>query len=44
MINRGRPPKSLEGKNNNLGLRSRLNNLFLKFIETPEFNPEAARF
>lgn len=38
MINRGRPPKSLEG------LRSRLNNLFLQFIETPEFNPEAARF
>ncbi|TMW68904.1 hypothetical protein Poli38472_001060 [Pythium oligandrum] len=35
MLNRGRKEKSLEG------LRKRLNNLFLQFIETPEFNPEA---
>lgn len=27
-----------------LGLRMRLCNLFLQFIETPEFNPEAAKF
>lgn len=38
MLNRGRPEKSLEG------LRKRLCNLFLQFIETVEFNPEAARF
>ncbi|EAS01129.2 IQ and ubiquitin-like domain protein (macronuclear) [Tetrahymena thermophila SB210] len=38
MLNRGRPEASLEG------LRQRLCNLFLQFIETPEFNPEAARF
>ena len=38
MLNRGRPENSLEG------LRQRLCNLFLQFIETPEFNPEAARF
>ncbi len=38
MINRGRPEKSLQG------LRQRLSNLFLTFIETPEYNPEAARF
>ncbi|EGR32798.1 iq motif ubiquitin domain protein [Ichthyophthirius multifiliis] len=38
MLNRGRPENSLEG------LRIRLCNLFLQFIETPEFNPEAARF
>jgi len=38
MLNRGRPESSLEG------LRKRLCNLFLQFIETPEFNPEAARF
>ncbi|CAD8114686.1 unnamed protein product [Paramecium primaurelia] len=38
MLNRGRPEPSLEG------LRQRLQNLFLQFIETPEFNPEAARF
>merc|ERR1719420_1494857 len=38
MLNRGRSEKSLEG------LRMRLSNLFLQFIETPEFNPEAARF
>ena len=38
MLNRGRNEASLEG------LRRRLSNLFLQFIETPEFNPEAARF
>jgi hypothetical protein len=27
-----------------VGLRRRLSNMFLQFIETPEFNPEAARF
>eukprot|EP01060_Flectonema_neradi_P023734 TRINITY_DN3204_c0_g1_i2.p1 TRINITY_DN3204_c0_g1~~TRINITY_DN3204_c0_g1_i2.p1 ORF type:complete len:696 (+),score=142.97 TRINITY_DN3204_c0_g1_i2:36-2123(+) len=35
ILNRGRPSKTLEGQ------RQRLNNLFLQFIETPEFNPEA---
>lgn len=38
MLNRGRSEASLQG------LRSRLANLFLQFIETPEFNPEAGRF
>ena len=38
MLNRGRSETSLQG------LRKRLANLFLQFIETPEFNPEAARF
>ena len=38
MLNRGRSEASLGG------LRKRLANLFLQFIETPEFNPEAARF
>ena len=38
MLNRGRSETSLEG------LRKRLSNLYLQFIETPEFNPEAARF
>merc|ERR1711966_240600 len=38
LLNRGRSEKSLEG------LRKRVLNLFLQFIETPEFNPEAARF
>jgi len=38
MLNRGRSESSLHG------LRKRLANLFLQFIETPEFNPEAARF
>ena len=37
MINRGRPEASLEG------LRKRVQSLFLHFMETPEFNPEAAR-
>ncbi len=26
------------------GLRKRISSLFLNFIETPEFNPEAVRF
>jgi hypothetical protein len=38
MLNRGRSETSLEG------LRKRLANLFLQFVETPNFNPEAARF
>merc|ERR1712046_257067 len=38
MLNRGRPEKSF------VGLRRRMTNLFLQFIETPEFNPEAMRF
>jgi len=38
MLNRGRAESTLAG------LRKRLANLFLQFIETPEFNPEAARF
>jgi hypothetical protein len=38
MLNRGRTEVSLEG------LRKRLSNLFLQFIEIPEFNPEAVRF
>merc|ERR1711903_263808 len=38
LLNRGRGEKSLDG------LRRRLANLFLQFIETPEFNPEAMRF
>ena len=37
LLNRGRSVDSLEG------LRKRLGNLFLQFIETPEFNPEAVR-
>lgn len=34
------------GRNESMltGARNRLNNLFLQFIETPEFNPEAAKF
>jgi hypothetical protein len=38
MLNRGRSETSL------VGLRKRLSNLFLQFVETPNFNPEAARF
>jgi len=38
MLNRGRPERSFTG------LRKRTANLFLQFIETPEFNPEAMRF
>lgn len=36
LLNRGRSAKTLEG------LRGRIRALFLAFIETPEFNPEAA--
>ncbi|KAJ3417499.1 hypothetical protein HDV05_003363 [Chytridiales sp. JEL 0842] len=35
LVSRGRDPSSLEG------LRKRIANLFLQFIQTPEFNPEA---
>eukprot|EP00982_Pelagococcus_subviridis_P008336 30834-Pelagococcus_subviridis.AAC.5 len=38
LIDRGRDVKTMGG------LRRRLSNLFLQFIETPEFNPEAARY
>lgn len=38
MLNRGRPEKAF------VGCRKRLANLFLQFLETPEFNPEAMRF
>ena len=38
LLNRGRNPKSLNG------LRWRISNLFLAFIETPEFNPEAQKY
>lgn len=38
LLDRGRSEATLSG------LRTRLNNLFLQFIETPEFNPEASRF
>lgn len=38
MLNRGRTEKSLAG------LRKRLQNLFLHFLMTPEFNPESSRF
>lgn len=38
MLDRGRAPSSMKG------LRKRLQGLFLQFVETPEFNPEAARF
>ena len=38
MLNRGRSESSFSG------LRKRLSNLFLQFVETPEFNPEALKF
>merc|ERR1719311_1164454 len=38
LLNRGRNEKSFTG------LRRRVANLFLQFIETPDFNPEAMRF
>lgn len=38
MLNRGRPEKAFAG------LRKRLANLVLQFIDTPEFNPEAVKF
>lgn len=38
LLSRGRSAESLRG------LRHRLSNLFFNFIQTPEFNPEAAQF
>mmetsp|Transcript_22967 Transcript_22967/g.38300 ORF Transcript_22967/g.38300 Transcript_22967/m.38300 type:complete len:425 (-) Transcript_22967:2216-3490(-) len=38
LLNRGRAPKSMES------LRTRLSNLFLRFLENPQFNPRAADF
>lgn len=38
LLNRGRGAEAL------VGLRKRLSNLFLTFIETPDFNPESVRF
>ncbi len=38
MMNRGRSKKSMEG------LRRRIANQFLMFIESPQFNPDAKRF
>jgi len=38
MLNRRRPAVSFKG------LRKRLANLFLQFVETPEFNPEALKY
>jgi len=38
LLRRGRQEQSLTG------LRKRLSNLFLQFIDTPEFNPEAANY
>ena len=38
LLNRGRSAKALSG------LRKRIATLFLQFIQTPEFNPEAIRF
>jgi len=38
LLNRGRHAKTL------IGLRKRISNLFLAFIETPEFNPESKRY
>jgi hypothetical protein len=38
LLNRGRSPRAMDG------LRKRTANLFLQFIETPEFNPEATRY
>ncbi|TPX55201.1 hypothetical protein PhCBS80983_g05521, partial [Powellomyces hirtus] len=38
LVSRGREARSMEG------LRRRISNLFLQFIQTPEFNPEAALY
>ena len=38
LMNRGRAASTLAG------LRTRLGNLFLQFVKTPEFNPEAKWF
>ncbi|CAM9942877.1 unnamed protein product, partial [Phaeothamnion confervicola] len=38
LLRRGRCERSLEG------LRRRIRTIFLRFVETPDFNPEASRF
>lgn len=38
LLSRGRPLKSMER------LRTRMNNLFLEFLETPKYNPRASDF
>ncbi|KND00311.1 uncharacterized protein SPPG_04636 [Spizellomyces punctatus DAOM BR117] len=38
LVSRGRDAKTMEG------LRKRISNLFLQFIQTPEFNPEAGLY
>jgi hypothetical protein len=38
LLNRGRPSKSMES------LRLRLSNLFLRFLENPQYNPRATDF
>jgi IQ calmodulin-binding motif len=38
LLNRGRSDKSVAG------LRQRIRSLFLRFVETPDFNPECSRF
>ena len=38
LLSRGRNPKTLSG------LRRRISHLFLTFLETPEFNPEVAKY
>ena len=38
LLRRGRPESMMQGS------RQRLVNLFLQFIENPEFNPEAAKY
>lgn len=38
ILNRGRSVETLSG------LRKRLSNLFMQYIEAPEFNPESNRF
>jgi len=38
LLNRGRPQKSMEK------LRKRMQNLFLEFLQNPEYNPRAKDF
>ena len=38
LLSRGRNPKTLTG------LRKRISHLFITFVETPEFNPEVAKY
>ena len=38
LLSRGRNPKTLAG------LRKRISHLFITFVETPEFNPEVAKY